>query len=96
MTQISDGAPDRRGAAPSEEVGGAHGGKIAKLVRMANQIGEFHAAMPEAEGIDGTAKHLRLYWTPKMIRELTAFVEAGGAGLNPTARRAIESLKPHG
>ena len=95
MTHASDSAsdPDRRGASDAPA---AHGNKIAKLIRMANQIGEFHAALPEAEGIEGTAKHLRLYWTPKMIRELAAVARRGGEGLNPTARRAIESLKLHG
>jgi formate dehydrogenase subunit delta len=67
--------------------------KIEKLVRMANQIGDFYASMPESEAIEGVATHLRRYWTPKMIRELVAFAEEGEAGLNPTAARAIEALK---
>ena len=67
-------------------------GKIEKLVRMANQIGDFYAAMPENEATDA-ARHLKRYWTPKMIREIVAFAEAGGAGLNPTAARAVEALK---
>ncbi len=68
-------------------------GKIDKLVRMANQIGDFYAAMPEKEAAAGAASHLRLYWTPKMIRELVAFAESGHAGLNPTAAHAVEALK---
>jgi formate dehydrogenase subunit delta len=68
-------------------------GKIDKLVRMANQIGDFYAAMPEKEATAGAASHLRLYWTPKMIGELVAFAEAGRAGLNPTAAHAVEALK---
>ena len=67
--------------------------KLAKLVRMANQIGDFYAPMPETEAVAGAASHLRLYWTPKMIRELIAFVDAGGAGLNATAEKAVHSLK---
>ena len=69
------------------------GAKIDKLVRMANQIGDFFAAMPETEATQGAASHLRLYWTPKMIHEIVAFVEQGGQGLNPTAQRAVHSLK---
>ena len=69
------------------------GAKIDKLVRMANQIGEFYAAMPEKEGVEGVASHLRLYWTPKMISEIVSFYEQGGRGLNPTAKRAVNSLK---
>ena len=67
--------------------------KIDKLVRMANQIGNFYAAMPENEAADGTARHLKRYWTPKMIGELVAFAEAGRAGLNPIAARAVAALK---
>jgi formate dehydrogenase subunit delta len=70
------------------------GAKIDKLVRMANQIGEFYSAMPEMEGVEGVASHLRLYWTPKMISEIVSFDEQGGSGLNPTAKRAVDSLKP--
>jgi formate dehydrogenase subunit delta len=68
-------------------------GKIDKLVHMANQIGDFYAAMPEREAIAGAASHLRLYWTPKMIREIVAFADQGHPGLNPVAARAVQSLK---
>jgi formate dehydrogenase subunit delta len=67
--------------------------KLAKLVRMANQIGDFYAAMPDDEATAGAASHLRAYWTPKMIRELVAFVDKGHADLNPTAARAVEALR---
>ncbi|HEY1781088.1 MAG TPA: formate dehydrogenase subunit delta [Roseiarcus sp.] len=68
-------------------------GTIDKLVRMANQIGEFYAAMPEREATEGAASHLRLYWTPKMIREIIAFADQGHSGLNDVAARAVQSLK---
>ena len=68
-------------------------GKLEKLVRMANQIGDFYAAMPTQEAIEGVASHLRRYWTPKMIRELVAFADEGNAGLNTTAAGAVEALK---
>jgi len=68
-------------------------GKLDKLARMANQIGDFYAAMPESEAAAGAASHLRQFWTPKMIRELLAFAETGRAGLNPTAAHAIAALK---
>ena len=69
-------------------------GKLDRLVRMANQIGDFYASMPEREAIEGAASHLRLYWTPKMIREIIAFADEGHSGLNAIAARAIASLKP--
>ncbi len=68
-------------------------GKIDRLVRMANQIGDFYASMPEREAIEGAASHLRLYWTPKMIQEIIASADQGHTGLNPIAARAVESLK---
>ena len=68
-------------------------GKLDKLVRMANQIGDFYAAMPEREATEGAASHLRMYWTPKMIREIIAFADQGRTGLNAIASRAVESLK---
>jgi formate dehydrogenase subunit delta len=66
--------------------------KIDKLVHMANQIADYFAAMPEPEGVDGAAEHLRLYWTPKMIGEIVAHGQAGGAGLNGLAARAVAKL----
>ena len=68
-------------------------GKTDKLVRMANQIGDFYASMPEREATEGAASHLRLYWTPKMIREIIAFADQGHPGLNAVAARAVQSLK---
>ena len=64
--------------------------KLAKLVRMANQIGDFYAAMPGEEATKGAASHLRAYWTPKMIEELLA---STGETLNPTAAHAVETLR---
>ena len=68
-------------------------GKIDKLVHTANQIAENFSAMPEREAIAGAAAHLRLYWTPKMIREIIAFADQGHSGLNAIAARAVQSLK---
>ena len=70
--------------------------KINKLVRMANQIGDFFDAMPDKEAATGAATHLRRFWTPKMIRELVEFAETGRAQLNSTAARAVETLKSVG
>ena len=67
--------------------------KIDKLVKMANQIGDFFAPMPELEATEGASTHLRRYWTPKMISEIIGYVESGGGGLHPVAARAIDFLK---
>lgn len=67
--------------------------KMAKLARMANQISDFYASMPGNEGAAGTASHLKLYWTPKMIRELIASVDAGAVGLKPLTAKAVDLLR---
>ncbi len=69
------------------------GGKMEKLVRMANQIGDYFKAMPESEAVNGAADHLKLYWTPKMLGEIIAYVDAGHFGLNMVAAQAVAELK---
>ena len=83
----------RREGRSKRRIGGLTTGKLDRLVRMANQIGDFYASMPEREATEGAASHLRLYWTPKMIREIIAFADEGHPGLNAIAARAIDSLK---
>jgi formate dehydrogenase subunit delta len=68
-------------------------GKIDKLVRMADQIGDFYAAMPEREATEGAALHLRMYWTQKMIREIITFADQGHPGLNAIAALGVRWLK---
>jgi formate dehydrogenase subunit delta len=67
--------------------------KIDKLVRMANQIGAAFSASPEAEAVESLATHLKRFWTPKMIRELVAFADAGHSGLSANAASAVAALK---
>jgi formate dehydrogenase subunit delta len=67
--------------------------KIEKLVKMANQIGDFFAPMPQDEATKGVATHLRRYWTPKMVREIMEHLDAGRDGLNPVAARGVRWLK---
>jgi formate dehydrogenase subunit delta len=62
----------------------------ANLVRMANRIGEFFAALPDAaEARAGIAGHLQRFWAPRMRREIVAHVERGGEGLSTIVREAI-------
>jgi formate dehydrogenase subunit delta len=68
-------------------------GKIEKLVRMANQIGDFFATQPGATAAEGVATHLKKFWTPKMIGEILARAAEPGSGLNPTAASGIVLLK---
>lgn len=67
---------------------------IDNLVRMANRIGDFFDAMPDAdEARDGVANHLKRFWEPRMRAEILRYLDAtGGAGLKPVV---IEALRKH-
>jgi formate dehydrogenase subunit delta len=67
--------------------------KIDKLVRMANQIGDFFGPMGEEAATQGVANHLKRFWTPKMISEIIGYLDSGQSGLNPAAARAVVALK---
>jgi formate dehydrogenase subunit delta len=64
-----------------------------KLVYMANQIGKFFASQKDERAIAGTAEHIRKFWDPRMRAAIFAHLDTGGAGLDPMARQAIESLR---
>lgn len=64
-----------------------------KLVYMANQIGKFFVSQGEAHASEGVASHIKKFWDPRMRKEILAHLDAGGAGLDPPVRKAIESLR---
>lgn len=66
---------------------------IDHLVHMANRIGEFFEAMPDAnEARDAIASHLHRFWEPRMRAQIIAHVDAGGgAGLKPIVLDAIRA-----
>jgi formate dehydrogenase subunit delta len=63
-----------------------------KLVKMANQIGQFFAAQTRSDAVEGTANHLRRFWDPRMRRMIEEHVSHGGAGLDPVALEAVKKL----
>jgi formate dehydrogenase subunit delta len=65
-----------------------------KLVYMANQIGKFFAHQGDAKAVASIADHLAKFWDPRMRAAIQAHLAAGGAGLDPLVRRAVETLKP--
>jgi formate dehydrogenase subunit delta len=67
-----------------------------RLVYMANQIGKFFASQGPDEAVAGTADHIEKFWDPRMRAAILAHVEAGGAGLEPLVRQAIERLEEVG
>jgi formate dehydrogenase subunit delta len=65
-----------------------------KLVYMANQIGAFFKAQDMVTAAAKIAEHITKFWDPRMRRAIVAHLDAGGAGLDPAARRAVETLRP--
>ncbi|MGD0084047.1 MAG: formate dehydrogenase subunit delta [Acidimicrobiales bacterium] len=72
-------------------------GKQAELIRMANQIAGNFAHHPVEQAATEVASHLRSFWTPSMLRDLTALA-AGGSGsdgsepLDPVVIAAVRLL----
>jgi formate dehydrogenase subunit delta len=67
--------------------------RAAKLVHMANQIASFFVTQSAQPAPVGTAAHIRKFWDPRMRKTIVAHLDAGGAGLSPAARGAIEIIK---
>jgi formate dehydrogenase subunit delta len=63
-----------------------------KLVYMANQIAKFFESQGQEQAVAGTADHIQKFWDPRMRAEIFAHLQAGGAGLDPVVRAALESL----
>lgn len=65
-------------------------GSLARLVHMANQIARNLEIEPGADA--ATARHITDFWDPRMKRSILAHVAAGGEGLSPVARAAIDRI----
>ena len=66
---------------------------IERLVTMANDIAAFFAADPDRDAAaEQVAVHLKKFWEPRMRREIRRFLDQGGSGLSPIARRGVERL----
>lgn len=70
----------------------AHRSSTERLVMMANQISRFFAHQGEAQAVTAIADHLKKFWEPRMRRAILAHLAAGGAGLDPLALKAVQSL----
>lgn len=64
------------------------------LIQMANSIGDFFVAMPDArQAREDLAMHIRRFWEPRMRRGLLAHLDStGGEGLQPIV---LEALAAH-
>ncbi len=66
---------------------------IAKIVRMANQIGTFFQSKPHEEGVAGVAEHINKFWEPRMRRHFFEVFDAGGEGLLPIVKDAAAMIR---
>jgi len=64
-----------------------------KLVYMANQIAAFFKAQDMETASAKIAEHITKFWDPRMRRAILAHLDAGGDGLDPATRRAVELLR---
>lgn len=64
-----------------------------KLIYMANQIGTFFKSQGEEAAVKGTAEHIKKFWDPRMRNAIFAHLDAGGEGLQPAVRKALETLR---
>jgi len=60
---------------------------------MANQIGTFFKSQNLGTASANIAEHITKFWDPRMRRAIVAHLDAGGAGLDPAARQAVEALR---
>jgi hypothetical protein len=66
---------------------------IAKIIRMANQIGTFFESKKHDEGVHGVAEHINKFWEPRMRRHFFEVVDAGGEGLRPIVIEAAAQVR---
>jgi formate dehydrogenase subunit delta len=67
---------------------------VERLVRMANDIGNFFKSEPDhVVAVDGVASHLKRFWDPRMRKEIVAYVDGGGAELMELVREAVLKLR---
>ncbi len=66
---------------------------IAKIIRMANQIGTFFLSKPHDEGVAGVAEHINKFWEPRMRRHFFEVFDAGGEGMLPIVKEAAPKIR---
>jgi formate dehydrogenase subunit delta len=64
-----------------------------RLIYMANQIGKFFQSQGHDKAVPGIAEHIWKFWDPRMQKAILAHLDAGGEGLDPAVRAALQRLK---
>ena len=66
---------------------------IQRLVKMANDIGDFFAAEADrAQAACEVASHLKRFWDPRMREQIITHCQRGGVGLSDHVRDAVGLL----
>jgi len=67
--------------------------KIERLVKMANDIGNFFNSETDKEiAAEGIKNHLLRSWDPRMRKAIIAYCQEDGAELSPLVKVAISKL----
>ena len=68
--------------------------KIERLIKMANDIGDFFNAESNKEiAAEGITKHILRSWEPRMRRDIIAYCQQDGSALSELARKAVSRLE---
>ena len=68
--------------------------KIERLIKMANDIGDFFNAESNKDiAAEGITKHILRSWDPRMRRAIIDYCQQDGAGLSELARAAVSRLE---
>ncbi|WP_020670406.1 formate dehydrogenase subunit delta [Amycolatopsis nigrescens] len=62
-------------------------------VRLANEIAAQFRHRPPEEASAAIARHIRMFWDPRMVAELLRLGETGTAALDPLALGALPLLR---
>jgi formate dehydrogenase subunit delta len=65
---------------------------VDRLVKMANQIGDFFSAQKSIDQAAGVADHIRKFWDPRMRAGIIEHLAHGGEGLKPLVLEAVKRL----
>jgi formate dehydrogenase subunit delta len=68
--------------------------KIERLIKMANDIGDFFNAESNKEiAAEGVKKHILRSWDPRMRRDIIAYCQQDGSGLSDLVKTAVSRLE---
>ena len=68
--------------------------KTERLIKMANDIGDFFNAESNKEiAAEGITKHILRSWDPRMRRDIIAYCQQDGSALSELARKAVSRLE---